>query len=71
MIVAQINPITVIGLVETSNVPPGGWLLQTAAGSVSDRLVSTSMHADACFCNSARMPDQRNKGLACLRLHGS
>jgi NADPH:quinone reductase-like Zn-dependent oxidoreductase len=31
----QINPITVLGLTETSAVPPGGWLLQTAAGSVS------------------------------------
>lgn len=33
--VTQINPITVLGLTETSDVPQGGWLLQTAAGSVS------------------------------------
>jgi NADPH:quinone reductase-like Zn-dependent oxidoreductase len=40
-----INPITVLGLTETSAVPPGGWLLQTAAGSVLGRqLVQYAKH---------------------------
>jgi len=40
-----INPITVLGLVETSAVPKGGWLLQTAAGSVLGRqMVQYAQH---------------------------
>lgn len=34
-----INPVTAVGLLEVSDVPKGGWLLQTAAGSVLGRQV--------------------------------
>lgn len=35
----QVNPVTAYGILETLKVPEGGWLLQTAAGSVLGRLV--------------------------------
>lgn len=35
----QVNPVTVVGLLRCAAVPKGGYLLQTAAGSVLGRQV--------------------------------
>ena len=43
----QINPLTVIGMLERVAVPRGEWLLQTAAGSTLGKLVRQSDGTEA------------------------
>ena len=55
--VPQINPITVLGLTEVSKVPKGGWLLQTAAGSVGCFTLSLrSSPSHLLYFSAAPMP---------------
>jgi hypothetical protein len=68
---AQINPITVLGLTETSAVPPGGWLLQTAAGSVSRVQDCAEVLQLWCFSQpAARVVFLCNEGIASRTLNG-
>lgn len=44
--VLQINPITVVGLLEVSGAKPGDYILITAAGSTLGRMLIHAAHAE-------------------------
>jgi NADPH:quinone reductase-like Zn-dependent oxidoreductase len=55
----QINPVTVVGLLEVVAVPHGGWLLVTAAGSTLGKmLIAVAKHQGLKVIGTVRRPEQ-------------
>ena len=52
-----VNPVTVVGMLAVLDIPKGGWLLQTAAGSVLGRqMIQVGCMVGRTACVSGRCP---------------